>query len=162
LGPRLTRLADHSLERFPDGMEDRFEVLDDAGPIDLEGVLDPEMETRAHNLNVLVAGWIERLALTGHGRHGLFMPDHTYVGLHESEVIDDVEAEKHEVGYFADTKGDVHFTLRPTITLYSWRTTQQDFGVLWSCVGFRCEPISEERAEAVYQLVIASATRDMA
>ncbi len=151
-------VVDYSLERFPDGMVDRFEW---SGSEPLEfGVLDPETENSAHQLNVMIAEWIERLALSQHGQHELFMPDHTYVCLHDVEMIDDVAAEKHEVGFFAEPAGAMLFTRDPTITLYSWRTSQQGFGVLWSCVGFRCQPISEEREEEIYRLVIASAARD--
>lgn len=151
-------VIDYSLERFPDGIVDRFE-WSDAEQIEF-GVLGPETENSAHQLNVMIAEWIERLALKQHGQHELFMPDHTYVCLHDIEMIDDVAAEKHEVGFFAEPTDNMLFTPDPTVTLFSWRTSQQGFGVLWSCFGFRCLPISEQRAEEIYQLVIASAARD--
>lgn len=45
----------------------------------------------------------------------------------------------------------------PSITLYSWRTSQLDLGVIWSSFGFRSEPISDETEEAIYLQVLAAA-----
>lgn len=154
------RLVDYSLERFPDGMVEQFDWSEDAEPTRIVAELDLEAESAAQELNVTIADWIEQLALTGHGRHELFMPGHTYVGAHDVEMIDQVEAEKYEVGFFAAQPANVISVPLPAITLFSWRTTQQGFGILWSCLGFRCEPVSREVEEAIYQQVLLAAGAD--
>lgn len=108
----------------------------------------------------MIATWIERLATSTAGEHPSFMPNHSYVGLCQVEQIGDGKMEKHEVGFFRQKRFPTNWLHppRPTITLYSWCASQLEFGIIWSSVGFRCEPISDEAEEAIYQRVLAVAT----
>lgn len=152
-------LIDYSLERFPEELVDRIETIDGINEL-VFGELDPEAEEQAHRTNVMIAEWIEQLATSASGSHSHFMPDHTHVGLHYVDLADDVQTDKYEVGFFrrADPQ-DALVPPAPFITLYSWRTQQLGFGVIWSSFGFRCEEISAEAEEAIYQQVLGAASR---
>lgn len=151
-------LVDYSLERFPDHLIDQFDDLDGL----VLGEVDIEAENQAHLKNVMIANWIEQLAVTGSGSHSHFMPDHSYVGMHEVEVDGDVQIEEFEVGFFrrSDQK-DPLVPPEPVITLYSIRQQLLDTSIISSSFGFRCEEISDEAEEAIYQQVLAAAGRQL-
>jgi len=152
-------IVDYSLERFPEELVDHVDLVDGFGELTF-GEFDIEAEEQAHRTNLMIAAWIERLATLGGGELPSFLPNHSYVGLCQVEQIGDGKMEKHEVGFFRRRRFPTSWLRppRPTITLYSWRASQLEFGIIWSSVGFRCEPISDEAEEEIYQRVLAVAT----
>ena len=152
-------LTDYTLERFPDHPFEHLELTDDLEQCELDPP-DLQAEEQAHQTNLMIAAWIERLATSAGGEHSSFMSNHSYVGLCQVEQIGDGKMEKHEVGFFRRRRFPTNWLRapRPTITLYSWRASQLEFGIVWSSIGFRCEPVTEAAEEAIYQRVLAVAT----
>ena len=144
--------VDYSLERFPPETEDWF----DMDLFEGEAVVDLQAENAADRVNQAIVCWIERKALTSFGSDDPFMPNHSYVGVTETEFVDDVCSQKYEVGFFPD---DMNWASppKPTLTLYVWRTQQLGFGIVWSSFGYRCQPIDDQEQERVYQQVRAAA-----
>ena len=151
-------LTDYTLERFPDLPFENLELTDDLEQCEFCPP-DLQAEEQAHQTNLLIAAWIERLASSSGNEHSTFMPNHIYVGLSQVEQIGDGTMEKHEVGFFRRRKLAPMWLSppNPTITLYSWRASQLEFGTIWSSVGFRCEPVTEDAEEAIYQQVLMAA-----
>ena len=151
-------LTDYTLERFPDLPFEHLELADDLEQCEF-GPPDLQAEEQAHQTNLVIAEWIERLANSASGEHPSFLPSHSYVGLCQVEQIGDGKMEKHEVGFFRRRRFPTNWLSppRPTITLYSWCASQLEFGIIWSSIGFRCEPIAEDVEEAIYQQVLAAA-----
>ncbi len=150
-------LVDYSLERFPEELTDRLEAIDGVDEL-VFGQLDIEAENQAHLKNVMIASWIEQLAVSPPGSHSHFMPDHSYVGLHEVELHGEVQTYKFEVGFFRRTdQQDPLVPPEPSITLYSFREQLLDASIISSSFGFRCEEISAEAEEEIYQQVLAAA-----
>lgn len=151
-------LVDYSLERSPEHLIESFDDLELADQLEIE-LPDIEAENQAHLVNVMIASWIEQLATWASGSHSHFMPDHTYVGLHEVKVEGDVQIEEFEVGFFrrSDQK-DPLVPPEPVITLYSFREQLLDTSVISASFGFRCEEISTEAEEAIYQRVLDAAS----
>ena len=150
-------LTDYTLERFPDPF-DEFELTDELEQCEFV-TPDLQAEERTHQRNLMMAAWIERLATSTGGEHPTFMPNHSYVGLCQIEQIGDGKMEKHEVGFFRRKRFPTNWFRPPcpTITLYSWRASQLEFGTIWSSIGFRCEPVAEDVEEAIYQRVLLAA-----
>jgi len=151
---RMTEV-DYSLERWPSDADEWFDIE----PVDGEFHVDLEAEDAAHRINQAISNWIERKALTSFGIDHRLLPNHTYVGIEQTEFVDDVCSQKYEVGFFPDL---TNWTLppKPTLTLYVWRTQQLGFGVVWSSFGFRCEPIDDLQQEQVYHRVLAAVLKD--
>lgn len=150
-------LVDYSLERFPEELTDRIEAIDGINEL-VFGEIDVHAEERAYRTNLMIAQWIERLATSASGSHSHFVPDHTYVGLHHVDLADDVQTEKFEVGFFSlSHPAGALVAPTPFLTLYFWRVQQLGFGVIWTSLGFRCEEITPEAEEAIYQQVRAIA-----
>jgi len=151
-------LVDYSLERFPEHL---IESLDDLEFADQVNVDLPDLlaEEQAHRINVTIAEWIEQLAASASGSHSHFMPDHTYVGLHEVQLDGDVQTDRYEVGFFRRVDPqELLVPPEPFITLYSWRVEQLGFGIVWSSLGFRCGEIAPEAEEHIYSQVVSAAT----
>lgn len=150
-------LVDYSLERFPEDHASHLEAIDGINEL-VFGEFDIQAEDEAHRTNLMIADWIERLATSASGSHSHFLPDHTYVGLHHVDLADDVQTEKFEVGFFplSHPAGSL-VAPDPFLTLYFWRVRQLGFGVIWTSLGFRCEEITSEAEEAIYQRVLRAA-----
>lgn len=149
-------LTDYSLERFPEHL---IEQLEDSDCVELTIDLpDIQAEDQAHRSNLMIATWIERLATSE--SHCIFMPDHTHIGLHHVDLAADVQTEKFEVGFFCKKTSSLFVPPTPFLTLYYWRVQQQGFGLIWTSLGFRCEEISAEAEEAIYQQVLTAARCD--
>lgn len=154
-------LIDYSLERFPDHLIESLDDLEHADQLH-EYLPDLDAEQRAHQTNLLIANWIEQLATTASGSHSHFMPDHTYVGLHEVQLEGQVEVHQYEVGFFRRIDPqDLLVPPEPFITLYSIREQLLDTSIIASSFGFRCEEISAEAEEAIYQQVLTAAGRQL-
>lgn len=149
-------LADYSLERFPEDLADRIEAIDGTNELQL-GELDIDSEEQAHLKNVMIAAWIEQLATAVPSARSHFMPDHACVGLHHVDVVDSVQTDKFEVGFFHLITPYVIVPTAPFLTLFCWRVRELGFGVIWTSLGFRCEEISAEAEEAIYQRVLTAA-----
>lgn len=152
-------LVDYSLERFPEELADQIETIDGINEL-VFGEFDIQAEDQAHRTNLMIAKWIQRLATSALGSQSHFIPDHTYVGMHHVDLADDIQTEKFEVGFFS-LSHPAGWLVAPTpfLTLYFWRVKQLGFGVIWTSLGFRCEEITPEAEEAIYQQVLASATK---
>lgn len=154
-------LIDYSLERFPDHLIENFDDLEHADQLEIE-LPDIEAEEQAHRTNVMIANWIEQLATSASGSHSHFMPDHTYVGLHEVQLEGQVEVHQYEVGFFRRLDPqELLVPPEPFITLYSRREQLLNSSIISSSFGFRCEEISAEAEEAIYQQVLTAAERQL-
>lgn len=154
-------LVDYSLERFPEELTDQIGNIDAACELEF-GELDPQAEEQAHRTNLMISEWIEQLATSTSSSHSRFMPDHTYVALHYLDLVDRVQTEKFEVGFFRLPRTQNSLVPpAPSLTLYSWRVTELGFGIIWTSLGFRCQEISAEAEEAVYQQVLRVASRSV-
>lgn len=150
-------LVDYSLERFPEDQATHLEAIDGIELLE-SGDFDMQAEEQAHQTNLMIGEWIRRLATSEPTAGAQLLSAHTYVGLHHVDIIGGTQTEKFEIGLFSRSSPR-HLLVPPApfLTLYSWRVQEIGFGVIWTSLGFRCQKITPEAEEAIYQHILAAA-----